>query len=987
MKILFIHLSDIHADTISELINIKTDKLTDAIKASGNIDECFLIISGDLAYSGNSNEYRTAKRFIGKVLEEIGRYFDKFIKVFVVPGNHDMILKDNDRDFDEIQGYYNEGIEKYHELELDRFKEFISYAQTKNCFLRNNAYDIKYYENGGVKIQFTLLNTAPFSTLVHNDKELHYISDEALEAIVRKDNVNINIVVMHHSVEWFNENTKNMLENILYKNCDILFQGHEHIIESLQCQNSYNDSIQIFKGGEYSGRITKESSFSVVVFNTDSNEYIETIFKWDGANSIFIHDEKEPKKINLKSYSLRPNKEYYDQLLKDNQGLCNNLLDYYVFPKIVNKDSTKIENKNKVINEHEFIDLLHDNKIINITCSGVGGKTTILKYLYNKLLKEGYIPLFLENEGYNPKRIKTIVDDLFREQYSDNQVEYSRYKQTDKSKIIILIDDLDYIKSNDRLLKYIINDVGHVIFTSKEVFNPDVIQSACETLNINDVITLKIVEFYKDKRLELINKICKVNGSKKVNEIDNVIDHLLKKEHNLFGLSPDFIIQYIKHYINGGTRVKEEDSFNVIFEFNLRKKIIENSKGRNVKLTLTLLEELAYDMYIRETEFITSEEIFKFVEKYCQDNLLECNILSFIDTAINSNVLVDIDNNLRFSSRNYLAYFIAKTINRRMNNGITDDVYYILKFICFGINDNILLFLSYLRDNKNIVLALCNEAEEVLSDIKELDFNNTAIGFLDREEKIEAALPTTSEKTAYQKSVASLEEEIRSEDTIKYKSIFEFDKSDMDKYKVARVAKYLEIIAKFFVNQFIPLSASEKERIVSCLYSIPNKILNALFEDIDKNYDEIITSILRLVKNIDIGDNEKARITREKIEETVWKVCIAICLSLYDEVGYNSATLETLPVLDKFKTSSINGIIQNLQMWENSGNSSAFINKAIGIMETTKDGLLQDLIRSIVRKHIITNDIDYKTLDRISNKNFMGDNKKELLMISQASNE
>ena len=47
--------------------------------------------------------------------------------------------------------------------------------------------------------------------------------------------------------------------------------------------------------------------------------------------------------------------------------------------------------------------------------------------------------------------------------------------------------------------------------------------------------------------------------------------------------------------------------------------------------------------------------------------------------------------------RNYLSYFIAKKINKLIerNGPDIEELHYILNNICFGINDTILLFLSY----------------------------------------------------------------------------------------------------------------------------------------------------------------------------------------------------------------------------------------------------------------------------------------------------
>lgn len=38
---------------------------------------------------------------------------------------------------------------------------------------------------------------------------------------------------MHHSTEWFHWDKKEILENIIYRNSDIIFQGHEHLLHNV----------------------------------------------------------------------------------------------------------------------------------------------------------------------------------------------------------------------------------------------------------------------------------------------------------------------------------------------------------------------------------------------------------------------------------------------------------------------------------------------------------------------------------------------------------------------------------------------------------------------------------------------------------------------------------------------------------------------------------------------------------------------------------
>jgi predicted MPP superfamily phosphohydrolase len=73
MKILFLHLTDIHCKDGSDLNNHKLEQMITSLNSLGDIDECILVISGDLAYSGAINEYKIVQKFIGTILSKLGK--------------------------------------------------------------------------------------------------------------------------------------------------------------------------------------------------------------------------------------------------------------------------------------------------------------------------------------------------------------------------------------------------------------------------------------------------------------------------------------------------------------------------------------------------------------------------------------------------------------------------------------------------------------------------------------------------------------------------------------------------------------------------------------------------------------------------------------------------------------------------------------------------------------------------------------------------
>ncbi len=102
----------------------------------------------------------------------------------------------------DIQEYYeSETIDSYIDDEIKALENFYTESNANQDLKYSKGLIYKKILNlNGYKIQFNLINTAPFSTLIHDDKELHYFPSNDLHKIKKDKNANLCITMMHHSV-------------------------------------------------------------------------------------------------------------------------------------------------------------------------------------------------------------------------------------------------------------------------------------------------------------------------------------------------------------------------------------------------------------------------------------------------------------------------------------------------------------------------------------------------------------------------------------------------------------------------------------------------------------------------------------------------------------------------------------------------------------------------------------------------------------------
>jgi hypothetical protein len=193
-----------------------------------------------------------------------------------------MVLPKN-RDSNFVLEWFDKNKEdEFYEIENVCMENFFEYANSKEHFKTNKAVDSKVINIGTVKLQVNLINTVPFSTLKKDGKELHYLPDKHLFSLVKKEEIDLAISVMHHSTEWFHYKAKDSLEKMLRNNSDIVFHGHEHSVRTVQ-----SEGFVLSKGGEFSGAMTHKSTFSILTYDSETRNCTETEFVWNEEQTMF----------------------------------------------------------------------------------------------------------------------------------------------------------------------------------------------------------------------------------------------------------------------------------------------------------------------------------------------------------------------------------------------------------------------------------------------------------------------------------------------------------------------------------------------------------------------------------------------------------------------------------------------------------------------------------------------------------------------------
>jgi len=999
MKILFLHLSDAHFKENTKYSEININAMVKSLSQMEHFEECIIVFSGDVVQSGEDNQYKKAGGFLGILIKGIREKYlpDKIIQTLITPGNHDNLAKNPNRNIEEIKEYYNskETDSRFYE-ELSQLENFYKFANRNYSFTKGKVIDVKKLIFGKFIIKVNLINSAPFSLLGNGneDKGLHYLPESQISNLDFERQENYTISVIHHSPEWFSDKSKQKLYNKMYETSDLIFVGHEHfsLSENKTVNNKYK--VDISSGVALNGTNT-EHGFNAMILDTDQHYLCGNKFIYNGniykpspnlANNNVVFKGK---------YKFTPTQEFIDLLEYDKaEREKEKYLDYFVFPSLEAKNINDDLKNYDVTTEEKFIELLNIKNKISIEGSSKAGKTILSKYLCRSFLDD-YVPIYLDVESFSPKDNQKIIKYALLNHYGED-VDFDQYMQLSKDKKVLIVDGYDKIRKE--LWKSFIDQVdenfGHIILFCDIDWNLNIKEKTLEELSENKIFYLKICPFYYAKREQLIKKICTNSQENRVQDVDEKtrkINEEITNQIKYFQLNPDFIHQFVDYYLNFSyTKTqKESNVFNKVFEANITFRLTKNTGEENIDEIFIALDFIAHYIHFNKRYPLPVKEFEMVVKQYNEKYDNELNAKFVYDMAIKSNIIREVPNKfgIEFCDENLLAYFTALHLNRIFNEGQgAEELKYILDNICFNINGDIILFLSYITSNIHILTPITNSIIAHMEEWEEMDIDNKNIEYLANVNvKFNTKLPGDKDKQKLKEQKGDMEKEIVENHKNDSESLYSYDETKINSFgnKISKSIKYLELVAKILPTFRHILTGEQKQSIVNILYTYPNKLLYFMLKDIDENYKSIIDEILACNPRTKKGES----ITKDIIIKELHNQSIAYILSIYDFIANTASTGKTISDLNKFIfNDNTNYKLQNIMMEENVGRFHIFAEKAEKLYDNASMNITKQMVALIVRKYFLCHEIPITGEAQHVIDKFFGESQKKAIIIAQAKN-
>src|SRR5437899_328004 len=238
MQIAVLHLSDIHINSSRSPVLSRASSIASALhEVAPHASACIVIISGDVAYSGQAAQYDAALKFLDDLRNSLLAYpAIKTVEFVAVPGNHDcdftsesdvreFLLRDMDALYESDVQPGSDRVKAILGVQNNFFAFHASLTRSKELPFEERLSFGRLATLDNYKIKFQCYNTAWLSRK-HELQGKLFFPLQSLEPL--PVDASISLSLFHHPYNWLDANNFRSLRDTVEQTSDIVFTGHEH---------------------------------------------------------------------------------------------------------------------------------------------------------------------------------------------------------------------------------------------------------------------------------------------------------------------------------------------------------------------------------------------------------------------------------------------------------------------------------------------------------------------------------------------------------------------------------------------------------------------------------------------------------------------------------------------------------------------------------------------------------------------------------------
>ena len=1020
MKLLLIHLSDIHITSDDDAITKRYPQIVNAVKnLDYSLDLCVVVVTGDIAFSGTTEQYFVAfeffehlKQLLSQSLSGAPQHQPVPVTLVIVPGNHDcdFTASGTVRDIiiesilDDTSIAEKPDIVQPCTVVQEPFFDFLDAVESFPRIPTSEEYDVRLsykYDLADEEesVIFLCYNTAWLSQLHENQGRLFFPSDAA-----RLDQNDSALVVasFHHPYNWLESNVARAFRDNIEAVADLVLTGHEHTTSYRAQEGTLGQSNIYVEGGVLQDNTDPTASeFNAFVFDTTVQRKKYAHLRWtDGSYSLTTQSSSGDDGSGLGWTDYRTNgfraidKGQLSDVMRnhlDDPGLSLRhrergllkLSDVFVYPDLV-EVKIRGERLGERITGDSLVDLLESNPRLVITGDTESGKTSVAKMLFVDLLENGVIPVLLDGDRRPPRgdRIYGYIEQRFAEQYSDNLLE--AYRQSDISRRALIIDDYDKLPltslQKKQLLTTLSSSARYLVVLShdltsdlEELSNPGGLAG-----NAEDIVHYRLQPLGYFGRNKLVERWMLLDESvdpandafvRQLHRTTDTLDTLIGK--NYVPSYPVYVLAVLQALDTATPIDIAASTHGYFYELFIRTTLARGRDRKDFDIIASYLSFLSYQMQQRRTKLVSEGDLKAIHKDYEERYDIRRPFGEMIRQLVDQGILTGVNDELRFKYSYLYNYFVASYLRDHITEpSIRDVLGDIARNLHVESNANILLFLAHLSKDPIIIHELLSASRDLYPGYEPAELDEDIDFLAHLMPGLPVAVYEGNDPKINREAVLAETDRSSPPDTGLDEMTGDEEDSDLDIedpiVQFVTALRHLEILGQVLKNFPGSLEGSVKLDIARECYNLGLRTLSVVIQMVRSEQSEILSDMSREIRlrHGNMASWEIGNLARESLIGMVHMLSYGLIRRVAKAVGSRDLFNTYDRLLEESRTPAFSLINSALSI-DNSGLFPYNLVKRVGT-EFVDAPLPLSVLRHLVVAHFHLFPVDFKTKQSIS---------------------
>jgi ABC-type oligopeptide transport system ATPase subunit len=937
-NVVMIHLSDMHFEASSNIVASRVSEIAAAFRATEPTSKhCVIVISGDIAYSGQAAEYTAAKQFLRHLEREIKSHQpDVVVSWIIVPGNHDCNFKDESK----LRAFVLQNVGQLVEqpipdTELVRaclsvqaaFWDFESeFVADRPHSPTERLYHAMTLDIGNVRVRCECFNSAWLSRPHEKFGELYFPTPVVPAQPPGGTKDDLVVSVLHHPYSWFADNNRRELQALIERRSDVVLTGHEHSGEARSALAG--EALHHFSGAVLQEVGSRASGFSIVVLDPVAETHKQYQHKWQKDHYPLSQEVGPVPSIRnhiRAAHDFDPSEKLQRVLDDPGRGFAHphrkdlRLSDIYVYPDLWKRSFRSQLAASRgmptTVRSAEVLSFMANTPRILVTGESECGKTSLAKTLCRDLAaKHGLVPVMLSGEDIKaPTKasLEEAIQRAFRRQYE--AADWERYEELEATRRLIVIDNFQRFPFNARGQREVLAAAeaffGRVVALADDLFrfeeltdrgasNPFLAYEHCEIQQFGYLLRRHLIRRWLvlGREYTLDEKVL----DREILERERVVNTLTDKK--LLPAFPVNILIILQTVQAGQSHALVGGAYGYYYEALITPALASSgTSASDTDTRYTFLARFAHFLFTSDLVDVKEDDMHSFTNTYLRSIRLELEPDELLAELIKVQILERRGDVIGFRYRYYYFYFVARHLKGLALIGtervaVTTTLRNLVDFIYYEPYANILIFYLYFNRDTDLIEYMLEKADFVFHEYSACDLEDHVEFFNSLNQDAPARrLPAGDQRENQERFLEDMDRAETASEAATYESKPEriaYADHLHPAYKLNIAMRTLQVLGQVLRNFPGSIEGDLKTRIVSSCYRLGLRSLQCALEAVQKSYPGLREYLERLLSDRRYLDKQSGALEplpRNAERFTLWlaEACsLGVVLRISQAVGH-----------------------------------------------------------------------------------------------------